>query len=168
MKTRLVFPALLTAAALGGLTLAAPSAKSQVTGRIYLTTQQVPTDAKGRILRKTLRAHRTTTLKKDATADSWTAYGFAKLRSRPSKKLMKLAYNSGKIQVIVKHRVKRRWLRQHVGSIVYDKRVRFVRFELSLSDDHKIPLKRNCQLQLVVQNRRKRDVVLAKTTFSIR
>lgn len=167
MRTRFVISAGLVVGALGVLLLGAPEARAQVSGRIYLTKEQVPETAKGAALRKLLRK-RLTVLQKSVTGDGWSAYGFARLKLRPAAKMMALTHNDGKIQIVVRKKIKRRWVRQKVGEIDYSKRDRIVRFELSLSDGHQIPARKRTELQLVVQNKRKRDIVLARTYFSIR
>lgn len=168
MKTRFLMSVILLGGVMGAAALGSTEARAQASGRIYLTSEQVPADAKGKALRKLLKKTRVSTIKKSDGGDSWTAYGFAKLRYRPSTKLMKLALNDGKLHVVVRKRVGRRWVRVKVGSVDYSKRTRLVRFELSISDGNGIPASKKHKLELVVQNRRKRDITLAKTTFQIK
>ncbi|MFH2010138.1 MAG: hypothetical protein ABI333_26305 [bacterium] len=168
MKTRFLTAALLCGGALCLLAVGAQEAQAQANGRIYLTKEKVPDDVKGAKLRKLLKKQGLSVLQKEGSADSWTANGFAKLSTRPSAKMMKLEHNEGKIQIIVRKKVKRRWVQVKVGDFEYTDKARIVRFELSLTDTHQIPTGKKHQLQLVVLNKRKKPVVLARATFSVK
>lgn len=168
MKTRFVMYPLLFAVALGALALTTTDVQAQATGRIYLTSEQVPTDLKGKALRKFLKNKRVSVLKKSDGGDSWTAHGFAKLSTRPSAKLMKLDANDGKIQIVARKRVKRRWVLVKIGTLSYSERTRLVRFEISISDDTGVPKGKKTKLQLIIRTKRNKVKQLASTFFTIK
>jgi hypothetical protein len=155
----------LCAVALGAFLLIPLKAQAQSRGQIILTQTPIPKGVSSKKLRRFLKKNRTKTLKPAPGSKSYKCYVAARLRRKPSNADMKR--NNGQLHLAFYVRKKRKWSYHNVMHINYSQGA-VLQFQLQIPDGFGIEPGKKYQLRLTILNSRNKEVVLAKTTFSVK
>ncbi len=166
MRTRAIW-LLQAALAAGILTTWTGRARAQAAGEIVLTQTEVPTDLSGRALRKFLARNRVRVLKRPEGASGWDVWVVAKLRRQPSKSLLNLPANAGKLHLVFYERRKRRWVYVNVMNINYAP-AKVLIFQVKIPDDLGLVPGKPYQMRLTLLNARNKEIIFAKTNFKLK
>lgn len=151
-----------------GIGLWAQKAEAQSKGQVILTQKAAPENATARVLKRFLKKNRASVLAKSEGEDSYAMHVFARLRKKPSAKMLKLEHNGGKLHFEFYRKVKRRWIRAHGTQVDYKPGTWYVRFPFTITQDIGLKPGIRYQLRLAIQNTRKRPMTLASTYFKLK
>jgi hypothetical protein len=156
------------ALAWAGIGLWSQEADAQSRGKVILTQKAAPENATARVLKRFLKKNRATVLAKSEGEDSYAMHVFARLRKRPSAKMLKLDHNAGKLHFEFYHKVKRRWIRAHGMQIDYKPGAWIVRFPFTITEALGLKPGIRYHLRIGIQNTRKKAMTLASTYFKLK
>jgi hypothetical protein len=151
-----------------GIGLWSQNAEAQSRGQVILTQKSAPENATKAALRRFLKKNRAKVLAKSDGEESYAMHVFARLRKRPSAKMLKLEHNGGKLHFEFYRKVKRRWVRAHGMQIDYAPGTWLVRFPFTITQALALKPGIRYQLRISIQNARKRAVTLASTYFKLK
>ena len=154
-------------AALGmaAVVFAPDTAEAQASGQIILTQNKIPTNVGKKKLRKFLRKNRKKKISKRPGSNVYQVYVAAKLRRKPSGADVKR--NGGQLHIAFYKRTKRGWKYANVMHITYSQG-RVLIFPMQISGDLGLEKNKLYQMRLTIFDRRKKERILAKTTFKLK
>jgi hypothetical protein len=143
--------------------------QAQPRGQVFLTQTAPPTtQVSPARLYRFIRKHRVYTLRQIAGERFWRVYLFAQLRMAPTRALLNLSVNGGRVHLAYYRKVRRRWVRDNVDDVVVKPGVRFMRISYKMDSSLGLTKGAQYQLRVTLLNRRGREIVLAVGHFMLK
>lgn len=149
-----------------GLLLSSADAQAQGKGQIIVTQKEAPDGASKADMKKFLKKNKVAAATK-GEGDSWDLHLYAKLRSKPAAKILKLEHNGGKLHLGFYKKEKRKWVMAHRSQIDYTEGSVDMKLPFKVTSEHKLEAGKY-EIRIEILNAKKKAQVLAKTSLTLK